>query len=380
MRFKVVAALYDRRSICRTSNLKLQTSNPTPDTLHPKLLKMSSRRKFLQSSLISSTALLAGKPFASCAGVENVAQKNNPIVISTWDFGKAANAEAWKILSSGGRALDAVEAGVKVPEADPKNQTVGYGGLPDRDGRVTLDACIMDENYNCGSVMCLEQIKHPISVARKVMEKTPHIVLVGDGALQFALANGFQKENLLTPESEKAWKNWLKTSKYEPVMNIENKLYDKENDPMPGGPNNHDTIGMVAMDANGQMSGACTTSGMAYKMSGRVGDSPIIGAGLYVDNEIGAATSTGVGEEVIRIVGSFLVVELMRQGLSPEEACKKAVERIISRSPEKSKTLQVGFLALNKKGQHGAYALQKGFSYSVRSHQEEKLYDAKHIY
>lgn len=341
---------------------------------------MSTRRKFLQSSLVGSAAMLAGKQFASCAEVQHAAQKNNPIVISTWDFGKAANAEAWKVLSSGGKSLDAVEAGVKVPEADPKNQTVGYGGLPDRDGRVTLDACIMDENYNCGSVMCLEHIKHPISVARKVMEKTPHIVLVGDGALQFALANGFQKENLLTPESEKAWKNWLKTSKYEPVINIENKQYDKQNDPMPGGPNNHDTIGMVAMDANGQMSGACTTSGMAFKMRGRVGDSPVIGAGLYVDNEIGAATATGVGEEVIRIVGSFLVVELMRQGLSPEEACKKAVERIISRSPEKSKKLQVGFLALNKKGEYGAYALQKGFSFAVKNGKEEIVIDSKHIY
>lgn len=341
---------------------------------------MSSRRKFLQSSLIGSAAMLSAKELLACDETKIAAQKDNPIVISTWDFGKAANAEAWKVLSGGGRALDAVEAGVKVPEADPKNQTVGYGGLPDRDGRVTLDACIMDESYNCGSVMCLEHIKHPISVARKVMEKTPHIVLVGDGALQFALANGFQKENLLTPESERAWKNWLKTSKYEPVMNIENKLYDKQNDPMPGGPNNHDTIGMVAMDAAGHMSGACTTSGMAYKMRGRVGDSPIIGAGLYVDNEIGAATATGVGEEVIRIVGSFLVVELMRQGHAPEEACKKAVERIISRSPEKSKKIQVGFLALNKKGEFGAYALQEGFSYAVKNGKEEKVYDAKHIY
>src|SRR5688572_5308692 len=238
----------------------------------------------------------------------------------------------------------------------------------------------MDEKYNCGSVMALEHIIHAISVARLVMEKTPHVVLIGEGALQFALANGFQKENLLTPESEKAWKQWLKTSKYEPVMNIENKLYNKENDSMPGGPQNHDTIGMVAMDANGQLSGACTTSGMAYKMRGRVGDSPIIGAGLYVDNEIGAATSTGVGEEVIRIVGSHLVVELMRQGNTPEEACKKAVERIISRSPEKSKKLQVGFLALNKKGEYGAYALQKGFSFAVKDGQGEKLIDAKHIY
>lgn len=341
---------------------------------------MSTRRKFLRSSLAGSAAILSGKSLLAAQEVSYPVTKGNPIVISTWDFGKAANAAAWKTLSAGGRALDAVEAGVKIPEADESNQSVGYGGLPDRDGRVTLDACIMDEQYNCGAVMCLEHIVHAISVARLVMEKTPHVILVGDGALQFALANGFKKENLLTPAAEKAWKEWLKTSKYEPIMNIENKLYKKENDLMPGSINNHDTIGMVAMDTNGHLSGACTTSGMAYKIHGRVGDSPIIGAGLYVDNEIGAATSTGVGEEVIRIVGSHLVVELMRQGHKPEAACKKAVERIISRSPEKAKKVQVGFLAINKKGEYGAYALQPGFTYAVKSGKEETIYKAKSIY
>jgi N4-(beta-N-acetylglucosaminyl)-L-asparaginase len=341
----------------------------------------STRRKFLQSSLFSSLGLLTGKKLLAESDSYYAPVKGQAIVISTWDFGAAANTEAWTILGKGGRALDAVEAGVKIPEADPNNQSVGYGGLPDRDGRVTLDACIMDEHYNCGSVMCLENIKHPIAVARLVMEKTPHVVLVGDGALQFALANGFQKENLLTPESEKAWKEWLKTSKYEPVINIENKLYKPQpGGAMPGGPSNHDTIGMIAMDANGNFSGACTTSGMAFKMHGRVGDSPIIGAGLYVDNEVGAATSTGVGEEVIRIVGSHLVVELMRQGLAPEAACKKAVERIISRNPAKAKTLQVGFIAVNKKGQYGGYALQKGFSFAVKSAKEEKVTPAKSIW
>lgn len=307
---------------------------------------------------------------------------NQPIVVSTWDFGKAANTEAWKTLGAGGRALDAVEAGVKIPEADESNQTVGYGGLPDRDGRVTLDACIMDEFANCGSVMCLEYIKHPIAVARLVMEKTPHVVLVGDGALQFALSQGFTKENLLTPASEKAWKEWLKTSKYEPKANIENQLYKKENkEPsMPGGIDNHDTIGMLALDAKGNLSGACTTSGMAYKLHGRVGDSPIIGAGLFVDNEIGSATSTGVGEEVIRCVGSHLTVELMRQGHSPFEACKKAVERIAKRDPAKAKTIQVGFLALNKKGEYGAFALQKGFTYSVKSGKEEKVLESAYYF
>lgn len=341
---------------------------------------MSTRRKFIQTTALSSAAVFTGDTLISTVKAEPTVVANKPIVISTWDFGKAANAEAWTILEKGGRALDAVEAGVKIPEADPNNQSVGYGGLPDRDGHVTLDACIMDEHYNCGSVMALENIVHAISVARLVMEKTPHIVLAGDGALQFALANGFKKENLLTPESEKAWKAWLRTARYEPVINVENKLFNKESDPMPGGPNNHDTIGMVAMDARGNLSGACTTSGMAYKIHGRVGDSPIIGAGLYVDNEVGAATSTGVGEEVIRIVGSHLVVELMRHGRSPEAACKEAVQRIIHLSPDKAKTLQVGFLALNKKGEYGAYALQKGFTYAVKSGKEEKIIHAKSVF
>lgn len=340
---------------------------------------MSSRRKFLKSAALSSVFLGSGKVFAgNNQSLKTI--KNNPVVVSTWDFGKTANVGAWEILGKGGRALDAVENGVKIPEADASNQTIGIGGLPDRDGYVTLDASIMDENYNCGSVMCLEHILHPISVARMVMEKTPHIALSGEGALQFALANGFEKINLLTPKSESDWKEWMKTSKYNPEKNIENKKYGKENDPMPGGPKNHDTIGMMAMDTNGNLSGACTTSGLAYKMHGRVGDSPIIGAGLYVDNEIGAATSSGVGEEVIRIVGSHLVVELMRMGMNPEEACKKAVERIIKINPEKCKTIQVGFVALNKKGAYGGYSIQPGFSYSVKSKNVDIVFKSKSYY
>lgn len=295
--------------------------------------------------------LLAGKG-------ENI---NKPIVISTWDFGVAANQAAWAVLSTGGRALDAVEKGVRVAEADLDNPTVGKGGYPDRDGKVTLDACIMDEEGNCGAVAALEHIAHPISVARMVMEKTPHVMLVGAGALQFALEQGFPKEELLTDAGKEAWKEWLKTAEYSPVINIENQQY------------NHDTIGMLALDENGQLSGACTTSGMAFKMHGRVGDSPIIGAGLYVDNEVGAATSTGVGEEVIRTVGSFLVVELMRQGYSPEEACKEAVNRIVKKKPAIAKEIQVGFLALSKNGQYGAYALQEGFTYAVCDHQQKDL-------
>jgi N4-(beta-N-acetylglucosaminyl)-L-asparaginase len=341
---------------------------------------MSSRRNFVKLSLLGSAGILAGNNVLADSETKYDTVKGKPIVISTWDFGKTANAGAWEVLSKGGRALDAVEAGVRIPEADPTIQTIGYGGLPDRDGHVTLDACIMDENYNCGSVMCMENIMHAISVARLVMERTPHIILVGEGAQQFALANGFKKQNLMTPESEKAYKEWLKTSKYVPHMNIENTQYHKAHDPMPGGPQNHDTIGMIAMDTNGNLGGACSTSGMAYKMRGRVGDSPVIGAGLYVDNEVGAATATGVGEEVIRIVGSHLVVELMRQGMHPEDACKKAVERIIQRNPARAKEVQVGFVAINKNGEYGGYALQTGFTYSVKSGNEEKIYPSKSIY
>jgi N4-(beta-N-acetylglucosaminyl)-L-asparaginase len=335
---------------------------------------MLNRRKFVQSSVLSSAAVFLGKTIFASEG--SASAKNNPIVISTWAPNVKANAEAWKVLSAGGRALDAVEAGVQVPEADPNDQSVGYGGLPDRDGKVTLDSCIMDENSNCGAVMAIENITHPIKVARLVMEKTPHVQLVGEGALQFALANGFKEENLLTPEAEKAWKDWLKTSKYDP-MTIP-KLLEKQN--QPGQQNNHDTIGMIALDAAGNLSGACTTSGMAFKMRGRVGDSPIIGAGLYVDNEVGAATSTGVGEEVVRICGSHTVVELMRQGMAPELACRKAVERIIRKRGTQAKELQVGFIALNAKGQFGGYALQKGFTYAVQSKTGVKVYNSKSIY
>lgn len=337
---------------------------------------MSDRRKFLQQGFFAGSALLASGKIPFTPKVK----KNDPVVISTWDFGIEANAEAWKLLSNGRRAVDAVEAGVKITEADPGNSSVGFGGMPDRDGKVTLDACIMDEYYNCGAVMFLEDILHPISVARLVMEKTPHVMLAGKGALQFALENGFSKTKLLTPESEKAWKEWLKTSKYQPVINIENLSNDKKQPPMPGGPDNHDTIGMIALDSNGNLGGACTTSGMAFKLHGRIGDSPIIGAGLYVDNEIGAVTATGVGEEVVRIVGAHLVTELMRQGYSPKEACRQAVNRIIKRNPEKAKTIQVGFIALDKEGNYGAYALQKGFTYAVKTRNIEKLFTSESVY
>lgn len=333
---------------------------------------MYNRRKFIQTTALSAAVVALNK---SC--IAKNSKINKPIVISTWDFGVAANADAWKILNHNGKALDAVENGVKVAEADVKNQSVGYGGLPDRDGIVTLDACIMDHLSNCGAVLALEKIKHPIAVARLVMEKTPHVMLAGDGALQFALEQGFKAENLLTEKSKKDWQKWAKKAKYEPVSNIENKLYDNAlnaaPEKLPGNQYNHDTIGMLALDVHGNLAGACTTSGMAYKLHGRIGDSPIIGAGLYIDNEIGGATATGVGEEVVRNVGSFLVVELMRQGYSPEDACKEAVMRIIKKKKDSTKDLQVGFLALNKNGEYGAYAIQKGFTFAVCDNQKQDL-------
>ncbi len=321
---------------------------------------MTKRRDFIKLGAFASLGMPL-KAMAKATGkFTPSADVNKPVVISTWNFGIAANEAAWEVLQKGGRALDAVETGVRVPEGDPEQRSVGYGGRPDRDGHVTLDACIMDDDFNIGSVACLEHIKHPISVARAVMEKTPHTMLVGDGALQFALSQGFTKENLLTAESEKEWKKWLKKSAYKPVVNMEN----------------HDTIGMIAIDQHGNLSGACTTSGLAWKMHGRVGDSPIIGAGLYVDNEVGAATATGHGEEVVRMAGAHLIVELMRQGRSPLDACKEAIDRVFRKNKDRWKDIQVGFLALNKNGETGAYCLQDGFNYALYDGKGNRLLNA----
>ncbi|MBB1396472.1 isoaspartyl peptidase/L-asparaginase family protein [Pseudoalteromonas sp. SG44-8] len=331
---------------------------------------MSSKRQFLRQSITAVLAVGASTLTAKVLAQTQVVNKSikslnsqlKPIVVSTWQHGIAANKAAWQVLAEHGKAIDAVEAGVRIPEADPNVMTVGYGGYPDREGNVTLDACIMDENQNCGAVAFLQHIKHPISVARLVMDNTPHVMLVGEGALQFAKSQGFIEENLLTPQAKKAWQDWLVESKYAPVINIEN----------------HDTIGMLALDSSGDLSGACTTSGAAFKMSGRVGDSPIIGAGLYVDNEVGAATATGMGELMIKTVGCHLVVEMMRQGMTPTQACKAAVERIAHKLGD-YKQFQVGFLALSKSGEYGSYCIQPGFNYAVTSKAGSKLLDSASI-
>jgi N4-(beta-N-acetylglucosaminyl)-L-asparaginase len=341
---------------------------------------MPGRRKFLQTSLFGGIAVLLNKKNISpTAEHEQPFTKGHPIVISTWNAGLEANKAAWKILVANGRALDAVEEGVKVTEAS-QNCCVGLGANPDRDGFVTLDAAIMDESFNCGSVAFLERIKHPISVARRVMEKTPHVMLVGIGAQQFAITEGFPlEEQKLSQDAKKNYEQWLKTSEYKPVINIENLKKTNGSSTQAGqsGEFNHDTIGMLALDANGNLSGSCTTSGMGFKMRGRVGDSPIIGAGLFVDNSVGACVATGQGEDVIRISGSHTVVELMRHGLSPQEACKKTIERIVKIKKEKAKEIQVAFIALNKKGQVGAFAIQKLFNYAIHTSTEEKLIDSQ---
>ncbi|CAG2533163.1 N4-(beta-N-acetylglucosaminyl)-L-asparaginase [Maribacter dokdonensis] len=307
------------------------------------------RRKFLRNSSTVAAGIVSAPILSSYKEIPAVGTTDNtpvlPIAICTWNFGNAT-AKAWEVLEKGGNALDAVHQGVMVEENDLSNSTVGNGGRPDRDGNVTLDACIMDKDGNCGAVLAMQNITNPISVARKVMEETPHVMLAGKGAEQFAYEQGFEKTNLLTEESKQAWEEWKKTSQYKPIINIEN----------------HDTIGMLAIDAEGDIAGACTTSGMAYKMAGRVGDSPIIGAGLFVDNEVGGATATGVGEEVVRTVGSFLIVELMRQGKSPQEACEEGVKRIIAKNKDKQ-DFQIGFIAINKKGETGGYCIHPGFTY-----------------
>lgn len=322
---------------------------------------MHSRRSFLQNTLLGSLA--AGTTdfwTKAIPSFDRPGKKALPVVIATWGPNLKANAAAWKVLSMGGYALDAVEAGVHVPEADPLDTSVGYGGFPDRDGYVTLDACIMNELGMAGSVSFLEHIMHPISVARKVMEDTPHVMLVGEGALQFALNKGFKKENLLTDVAKKAWEEWKVESKYKPIINVER----------------HDTIGMVAIDQQSRIAGACSTSGAAFKMHGRVGDSPILGAGMFVDNEVGGAASTGLGEMVLRTLGSFLVVEEMRRGAHPQKAAEIAVKRIVRKYPKQAEEAQVGFIAVDKRGRFGGFAIHPGFNYVVYQGEQNKVYES----
>ena len=265
--------------------------------------------------------------------------------ISTWKTTEA-NLIAGLLLDNGIDGLTGGVEGVAVEEENPKNTTVGYGGAPDRTGIVTLDACVMNHLGDCGSVVAVENIVNVARLAKDVMEKTPHVMLAGKGAEDFAISEGYKQTDLLTEKSKEDWKKWLEREEYRPIINIEN----------------HDTIGMLCLDKNNNISGACTTSGLAYKMKGRVGDSPIIGSGLFIDNKIGGAVATGLGEEVVKTVGSFLVVELMRQGKSPQEACETAVKRIVLSNSQENK-FQVAYIAMNKNGEVGSYSIEPGFTY-----------------
>jgi len=320
------------------------------------------RRGFLKKSSLLGVSISIPSSFAVSLEETRTNFKNSPIVIATWDV-KNATKKAWEVLKDGGSSLDAIEQGCMVEEADENNQSVGKGGLPDRDGNVTLDACIMNPEGNCGSVVFLKNITHAISVARKIMEDTPHVMLAGEGAEKFAYSLGYPKENLLTEKSRASWLEWKKTSKYKPIINIEN----------------HDTIGMLAIDNKGDISGGCTTSGLAYKMSGRVGDSPIIGSGLFIDNEVGGAVATGLGEEVVKTVGSFLVVELMKKGNSPQIACEEAIKRIVSKKNSNYKDFQVAYIAINKKGETGSFSIHKDFSMTEYRNDTNQNYESNYF-
>ncbi len=325
------------------------------------------RRNFIKRASLTGLGLTITPVITSATPEEKLLEKpvvstgTIPVVIGTWNV-KKSTATAWEVLQKGGSSLDAMEQGCRVEEANEKGQSVGKGGLPDRDGKVTLDACIMNKEGDYGAVVCMQNITHAISVARKVMEETPHVILAGKGAEEFAVSKGFKRENLLTAASKRAWEKWKETSEYKPIINIEN----------------HDTIGMLAIDKKGDISGACTTSGLAYKMAGRVGDSPIIGSGLFIDNEVGGATATGLGEEVLKTVGSFLIVELMRQGKSPQEACEEAIKRIVDKPNSNFKNFQVGYIAVNKKGETGFYSVHKGFTMTKYQNNENVSMPSTH--
>jgi N4-(beta-N-acetylglucosaminyl)-L-asparaginase len=269
-----------------------------------------------------------------------------PAAIATWGFGKTAVETSGELLMQDGNALDAVEKGINIIELDASEHSVGYGGLPNADGVVELDAAIMDgTTHDSGSVAGLKHIKRPISVARRVMEASQHAMLVGDGAVTFAIEQGFQLEHLLTDESKAHWKNWQQKQRGVDL-------------------DTHDTIGLVALDRAGNMASGCSTSGLAYKHPGRVGDSPLIGSGLYVDNDVGGAAATGLGEEILKFCASFLVVEYMRHWYSPMEACQRTIERILAKKPQ-NQTVGIGLIAMNWQGQFGAASTELEFPYAV---------------
>ena len=305
----------------------------------------STRRQFLATS---SIALGATAPGLCTSDAPN---PTRPLIVSTWPFGKASNDEALRVLTKGGSILDAVEHGIKVTELDTKNRSVGISGSPNAAGVVQQDACIMHgPGHQAGSVAAIEGIIHPISAARRVMEKTPHVMLVGDGARMFAIEEGLKSIDVDSSKLHEAWRK-ERASKKQAVQKRSK--------------GDHDTIALLVLGSDGNIAGGCSTSGWGGKLPGRVGDSPIIGSGLYIDNEVGAAGATGLGENVMRHCASFMVVDFMRQGLHPQEACLRAIHRISRIDPLATEDLAINFVALDTKGRYGAAGTGTGFTYSV---------------
>ncbi len=322
------------------------------------------RREILATAAASTAALgLAGQLSAQSPSARSTSLRR-PCFVSTWRFGKAANDAALQVAQSGKSLLDAIEHGIMLVERDAANSSVGLGGTPNSAGVVQLDACIMvGPGHKAGSVAALEGFVHPISVARGVMETTAHVMLVGDGAAEFARHEGFHAAELLTDDQRRAFQEW--------------KAKQEQQETRPPAAVGHDTIALVGVDQTKNMAGGCSTSGMGYKLPGRVGDSPILGSGLYVDNEVGAAGATGVGENVMRFCGSFMVVEGMRHGLSPLDACVGAIRRIARLDGRPLSELHINFIALSRDGIAAAAGTDESFEYAVTCEDESDVKPAE---
>ena len=332
------------------------------------LFRNLSRRRFLQTTAATSLVMTASSQKASA---KSKPQNKLPVIISTWPFGKPANEKALEVYKKTGSMLDGVERGIWVAESDAKNASVGLGGIPAANGIVQLDACIMKgPGHDAGAVCAIESILHPISVARMVMERTKHVMLVGEGAKQYAISQGVKPTDLLTEKQKEKFRERQQKLEKENAGSKEEKTSIQDN---------HDTIALIGIDEKGDLYGGCSTSGWGYKIPGRVGDSPIIGSGLYVDNEVGAAGATGIGENVMRYCASLLIVEEMRHGKSPQQACENVVKRIARKDPRNAEDLAINFIAINKKGETGAAGTSKGFDYAVTTNETSEVFNAKSL-
>ena len=324
------------------------------------------RRAFMRS--VSAAAAIGATELSAAGEPGGAPDAGQPVFLSTWAHGKPANERAAEVFRQGGSLLDAIEKGINVPENDPSVTSVGYGGLPNSQGVVELDAAIMDGmRHRAGAVCSLREIKNPISVARLVLEKTKHTTLAGDGALRFALRMGFEPQQLLTPESLKKWMDWKSNPKRETFWL----------DPT----QNHDTIGMVATDGKGHVVSGCSTSGLAWKIPGRVGDSPLIGCGVYADDNVGAASATGDGDLMTNYCTSVSIVHLMARGASPQDACAELLQHMAKTDP-KNKSADACVIAMNTRGDTGAASMRSGYrlKYALWRNGESQLLEAVALY